>query len=116
MECVRLSHVRRYVRATVLLVLAMSLSTLNALAQYAYTDTSGDRNLLKAKRGDVPSLVSVLDELESQFGINFSYELAVVEEKGVPAYEVFPDEVERTLQNLLSPLNLQHKPRVRRAT
>lgn len=109
MERIRLSGARRYVRATLLLALAMSLTTLNALAQYAYTDTSGDRNLLKAKRGDVPSLVSVLDELESQFGINFSYELAVVEEKTVPAYQVFPNEVERTLQNLLSPLNLQHK-------
>ena len=96
--------------AKVLLIVIICFLKVNSFAQeLASTKEVQEGHHLNKKSQKLKPLKKVLADLESQYGINFSFELKVVDEKFVSENEIIPNELEKTLHALLTPLKLQHK-------
>lgn len=90
-------------------VMIACLMAMNVYGQLAAEGAIASRYASVTRSNDLQLLSGVLLDIESQFHVNFSYDVKVVEGKLVGRYKIYPQELKKTLDNLLLPLNLQHK-------
>ncbi|WP_349317153.1 TonB-dependent receptor [Chitinophaga sp. MM2321] len=97
-------------KALALFITLLFFLQFNSMAQdLASAKVPGELQYSGKKAEKQRPLQIVLNELESQYKVSFAFELSVVDKKLVSQSKVIPNDLENTLNALLSPLGLQYK-------
>lgn len=96
-------------RANVVLLLLICSPCVGLFGQEVASVSAFQITPLAKKTVPTKSLKEVLAEIESYYGVHFAFELEVLDEKFLKEYGFAPNDVEKTLQSILTPLKLRFK-------
>ncbi len=100
----------RYLRMQTLWLILLVLNQSMGNAQELASNNNINQNSnSRFDKESIKPLLTILEDLEKAYDINFSFELNVVEGKMVSNKNIIRNNLESSLDAILIPLNLQHK-------